>query len=523
MCLAALVAGLRGRLHQVAQVGAREAGAPQVERHLLEHGLAGCAAVAAGAEHVDVLVLRMRPRLGLGLGLRLRLPARAADGVAVQGAEDVDAVLGGGQADVDAGAEAARAADGLVDDVGPMPERSPTPSSSVSRVLTTRALASDSESSRRGTSASISSKNRMQGADDLARANSCRTARSDSPTYLLSSSGPLMEMKLALDSLATALATSVLPHPGGPQSRMPAAGLMPTRLNSSGFLIGPMMDISSFLRTSSSAPTSAHVVSGMVLKPSRLEAGWTRETAVLNWAMVMRLSPQEIRSWRSRSSQSRWASSTSPRPSSSGCAARARSSNSVRFPWKLSETAALTTYCRSLPTKPGVILASFLKSTSSARLRSRVSERRICSRARSPGMPMSISVLKRRRMAESRKSGRLVAANTTTFLPSGVFCLIRSMPFMISATMRLSMPLLALSRLPAMASISSMNTRQGASRMASSNTSRMFFSDSPEVPPTMDGADMGMKATPMLPATAWARVVLPQPDGPWSRTPLSYR
>lgn len=60
------------------------------------------------------------------------------------------------------------------------------------------------------------------------------TALSLSPTYLLSSSGPLMEMKLAPDSLATALATSVLPHPacgglgargGGGQSGVHARGV----------------------------------------------------------------------------------------------------------------------------------------------------------------------------------------------------------------------------------------------------------------------------------------------------------
>lgn len=68
---------------------------------------------------------------------------------------------------------------------------------------------------RRGASASISSKKRTQGAAAPARAKSWRTARSLSPTYLLSSSGPLMEMKLAPDAAAAALATSVFPQPGG--------------------------------------------------------------------------------------------------------------------------------------------------------------------------------------------------------------------------------------------------------------------------------------------------------------------
>ena len=63
---------------------------------------------------------------------------------------------------------------------------------------------------------SSSSKKITQGADELARLNSYLTAFSDSPTYLLSNSGPLIEMKLAFDSLETARATKVLPQPGGP-------------------------------------------------------------------------------------------------------------------------------------------------------------------------------------------------------------------------------------------------------------------------------------------------------------------
>lgn len=94
------------------------------------------------------------------------------------------------------------------------------------------------ESSRRGTIASSSSKKMMQGDEARARANTCLTARSLSPTYckpsqyrptaipkaertLLSSSGPLTEIKLALLSFATAFANNVLPHPGGPHSNTP--------------------------------------------------------------------------------------------------------------------------------------------------------------------------------------------------------------------------------------------------------------------------------------------------------------
>mmetsp|Transcript_20172 Transcript_20172/g.77225 ORF Transcript_20172/g.77225 Transcript_20172/m.77225 type:complete len:247 (-) Transcript_20172:1735-2475(-) len=92
------------------------------------------------------------------------------------------------------------------------------PSISVRSWLTTLSLECDEELSPPlfGQSASSSSKKTMHGLDERARSNTPLTALSDSPTYLLRSSGPLTEMKLALASLAIALARSVLPQPGGP-------------------------------------------------------------------------------------------------------------------------------------------------------------------------------------------------------------------------------------------------------------------------------------------------------------------
>jgi len=63
---------------------------------------------------------------------------------------------------------------------------------------------------------SISSKNITVGAVCLAFLNTSRTPFSDSPTHLDSNSGPLIAMKLDALSLATALASNVLPVPGGP-------------------------------------------------------------------------------------------------------------------------------------------------------------------------------------------------------------------------------------------------------------------------------------------------------------------
>src|SRR5271154_6319633 len=132
------------------------------------------------------------------------------------------------------------------------PFRSLRPSSSVSNVFVTREDPSDWKlahktrwgftllSSRFGTRASSSSKNMIQGADARARWKTCRTDRSDSPNHywsvhrtkirctLLSNSGPLTDMKFARLSFATAFASNVLPHPGGPQSNTPLGAVMPT-------------------------------------------------------------------------------------------------------------------------------------------------------------------------------------------------------------------------------------------------------------------------------------------------------
>mmetsp|Transcript_24 Transcript_24/g.92 ORF Transcript_24/g.92 Transcript_24/m.92 type:complete len:324 (+) Transcript_24:460-1431(+) len=159
------------------------------------------------------------------------------------------------------------------------PSRPSTPSISVRSWFTTLSelwLLSDE---RREASASTSSKNRMQGRAARARLNRVRTARSDSPTYLSSSSGPLMEMKFAADSQATALANSVFPHPGGPYSSTPLAALRPISAKVSGSSIGRLMAMCSCLRTSSRDPTSAKVTLGVGLNPSRRTLGCTLATA----------------------------------------------------------------------------------------------------------------------------------------------------------------------------------------------------------------------------------------------------
>ena len=97
------------------------------------------------------------------------------------------------------------------------PLSSSKPSISVRNWLITRSVTmEESPVPRRGTRESISSKNRIVGAACLAFLKTSRTPRSDSPTNLLISSGPLTEMKFTWDSWASALARRVFPVPGGP-------------------------------------------------------------------------------------------------------------------------------------------------------------------------------------------------------------------------------------------------------------------------------------------------------------------
>ncbi len=71
--------------------------------------------------------------------------------------------------------------------------------------------------------------NTTQGAACRALRNSSRTACSAAPTQRLSSSGPLTAMKFARAWEATARASSVLPVPGDPQSKMPLGAVAPVR------------------------------------------------------------------------------------------------------------------------------------------------------------------------------------------------------------------------------------------------------------------------------------------------------
>mmetsp|Transcript_39102 Transcript_39102/g.92524 ORF Transcript_39102/g.92524 Transcript_39102/m.92524 type:complete len:382 (+) Transcript_39102:527-1672(+) len=111
--------------------------------------------------------------------------------------------------------------------------------------------------------ASTSSKKTMQAFLDRAIWNSSRTIRAPSPTYFCTSSLPMTRMKQASVRLATARAESVLPVPGGPNSRIPFGGSMPRATNFSGWRSGSSTTSRSFSIESLHPPTSLYVTSGL--------------------------------------------------------------------------------------------------------------------------------------------------------------------------------------------------------------------------------------------------------------------
>mmetsp|Transcript_27304 Transcript_27304/g.61923 ORF Transcript_27304/g.61923 Transcript_27304/m.61923 type:complete len:381 (-) Transcript_27304:454-1596(-) len=107
--------------------------------------------------------------------------------------------------------------------------------------------------------ASISSMKRMQGAASLASLNRSRTREGPTPTNISTKSEPEMEKKGTLASPAVALASSVFPVPGGPQSSAPLGIFAPRSVNFLGSLRNCTNSIISLLASSQPA-TSLKVV-----------------------------------------------------------------------------------------------------------------------------------------------------------------------------------------------------------------------------------------------------------------------
>ena len=104
--------------------------------------------------------------------------------------------------------------------------------------------------------ASISSTKMMQGAFSLAFLKRSRTREAPTPTKTSTNSEPEMEKKGTPASPAMALASSVLPVPGGPTSRTPRGMRAPTEVKRSGRLRNSTTSTNSALASSTPATSS---------------------------------------------------------------------------------------------------------------------------------------------------------------------------------------------------------------------------------------------------------------------------
>ena len=104
----------------------------------------------------------------------------------------------------------------------------------------------------------------IAGAFSLASSNTSRTNLAPSPMYFLTNSEATTLMKVALVSFATALASKVLPVPGGPYNNTPLGGSIPIFSNNSGSVKGNSTVSLTSLICSSKPPIFSNVISGLV-------------------------------------------------------------------------------------------------------------------------------------------------------------------------------------------------------------------------------------------------------------------
>ena len=329
------------------------------------------------------------------------------------------------------------------------------PSISVSIWLSTRSVTFVPTSCPRvPASASISSKKMIQGATCRALLKTRRTPSSDSPTHFERSSGPRTAMKLASLSVATPLASSVFPQPGGPCSKIPRGASIPILLKACGFFRGNSTASLSSCFTCSSPPMSSHFTSGTSTNASLMAEGSTSRYACMK-SSIMTV---------------RWSRISWEIPTSS--------------PWILGITllmvfmaASLQRAAMSAPTYPWVMPAILSRSTSLPRDIPRVCIKSISFLPSVSGTPISISLSNRPGLlrAGSIAFGIFVAAMTTTF-PLDFNPSIRVSNW---ETTRLSTSPVTFSLLGAIASISSIKMMAGAFFSASSKTFLRFSSDWP--------------------------------------------
>mmetsp|Transcript_6522 Transcript_6522/g.12386 ORF Transcript_6522/g.12386 Transcript_6522/m.12386 type:complete len:274 (+) Transcript_6522:1070-1891(+) len=191
----------------------------------------------------------------------------------------------------------------------------------------------------------------------------------------------------------------------------------------------------------------------------------------------------------------------------------------LRRPVKIA--ASFSRLARSAPEKPGVRRAISLRDTSSSRVLFFACTPRISIRPPRSGTSTDTWRSNRpgRVKALSRMSTRFVAAITITpVFPSKPSISVSSW---LSVCSRSSLPPpTPVPRDRPTASISSMNTMQGAFSLAFLKRSRTRDAPTPTNISTNSEPEMEKKGTPASPAIAFASSVLPVPGGPTKSTPL---
>src|SRR5881397_1802173 len=206
--------------------------------------------------------------------------------------------------------------------------------------------------------------------------------------------------------------------------------------------------------------------------------------------------------------------------------ARSKSSMSTRrlFPRAANRAASFTMFARSAPENPGVPRAMMSGLTSGARGTLRMWTLRISSRPRMSGSGTTTCRSKRpgRSSAGSSTSGRLVAAMTITPIVASKPSISTSSWFSVCSRSSLPPPRPAPRWRPT-ASISSMNTMQGACFFACSNISRTRAAPTPTNISTKSEPEIEKNGTFASPAMARASSVLPVPGAPTISTPRGMR
>ena len=125
--------------------------------------------------------------------------------------------------------------------------------------------------------ASISSINTIQGAFSFAWRNKSRTRDAPTPTNISTKSEPASEKNGTLASPATALASRVLPVPGGPTSRAPLGILPPRSVYFCGSFRNSTISSTSCLASASPATSLKVIFIGVPFSNS-----WARDLPTLN-------------------------------------------------------------------------------------------------------------------------------------------------------------------------------------------------------------------------------------------------